>query len=59
LGPNDHICLAYDDPGDFRLWLVEVLTEGAALGQRIQYTGIVDNEELRSDLAGLKHEADF
>lgn len=54
LGLNDHICIAYDDPDDFRVRLVEFLTDGVALGQRIQYTGSVSNEELRSDLAELE-----
>lgn len=53
LGLNDHICLTYADPGDFRQRMLEFLTDGVALGQRIQYAGSVSTEELRSDLNGL------
>lgn len=53
LGLNDHICLTYADPGDFRQRMIEFLTDGVALGQRIQYAGSVSTEELRSDLDGL------
>lgn len=54
LGLNDHICLTYEDPREFRKRMVEFLNDGVALGQRIHYAGSASTEQLRSDLAELE-----
>jgi anti-anti-sigma regulatory factor len=53
LGLHDHACLPFDDDEVLRGAVVDWLTEGRRLGQRLLYVGRSAEEELRGDLAGL------
>lgn len=46
LGPHDHVCWVYDDPGDFHWRALEFLSDGLAQGQRVRYLTPGDGDEL-------------
>ena len=54
LGIHDHGCWLYRDDAELRLAVVEHLTEGRRLGQRLLYAGDKPVEGLRADLDALE-----
>jgi hypothetical protein len=50
-GPHDHLCWAFDDPGELRSRAVEFLAEGLAQGRRVSYFSGNEPRDYRSDLA--------
>ena len=52
-GPNDHLCLAYDDRGEFQSRVLEFLAGGLAQGRRVCYAANRNTAALWDDLRDL------
>lgn len=51
LGLHDHVCWPYDDPAEFRVRVVEFLSDGLVLGQQCWYVSAGSTEELTPHVA--------